>query len=209
MLLQKLSMRIFSNPIEIDSNTLVYCFSHNLSMLDNMIYSLQIYNIKKIHIIKNQHAISGVPNYEDVVNKYKLFAIETELIPFDYDIIQTKHESDAVIKYALEHKYKRIILVAPIFHILRGTMTMISSAIENMANIKFCSIINQTLNWNALCSTHQGNTYTTLSNTLDLELERIANYIEKGDIKKCDEIWQYLDRVNSIKMFASDYKLYN
>lgn len=207
MELHKLTMRIFSNPIEIDSNTLVYCLSHNLSMLDDMIYSLQRYNIEKIHIIKNQHAMSGVPNYNNVVEKYSLFAIDTELIPFEYDIIHTKNESNAVLKYALEHNYKRIILVAPIFHILRASMTMISSAIENMANIKFCSIINQTSTWNTLCSTHQGHTYTTLYNTLDLEFERIVKYMEKGDIKNCGEIWQYLDRVNNIKLFAPDYRL--
>lgn len=192
----KLSSRIYSNSTQITQNTLVYCFAHNTSMLDPMITSLARHHIDKIHIIQNSKPASGVETYEEVMKKYNQYGIVTAYIPFNHDIIQTKYEADAVIKYAIQEGYKRIVLVAPIFHILRASMTMISSAIELNADIKISSIINTTSNWNELCSTHQGTTNASLDKTLELDLERIPKYMDKGDIKTCKEIWEYLDKVN-------------
>jgi hypothetical protein len=200
--LLKLSIRIFSTPIErvytsaieIDSHTLIYCFAHNINMLNPMIYSLKKHNIIKIHIIQNAYSVSGVETYEENMKKYNEHGIVTAYIPFNHDIIHTKNESDIVIDYARNNGYKNIILLAPTFHILRATMTMISSAIEKEADIKIQSIINDTSDWNELCSTHQGNTYATLNDTLELDLDRIFKYMEKGDIKRSSEIWEYLNK---------------
>lgn len=196
--LLKLSTRIYSNPIIYNSNTLVYCFSHKISSLDPIINMLKIYKINKVHIIKNLEAVSGVESYDRVVEKYKENNIECILIPFNYDIIQTKYESDIVIKYAKDFLYKKIIIVAPIYHILRATMTMISSAIEQDSNISINSIINHTLNWKEKYVTHQQRTNDTISNILTMEIDRIFKYMTKGDIKSTQKIWEYLDKVNNI-----------
>ena len=196
--LLKLSTRIYSNPIIFNSDTMVYCFSHKISTLDPMINMLKKYKINKVHIIKNLEAISGVETYDKIVEKYKENNIECILIPFNYNIIQTKYESNIVIKHASDFLYKNIIIVAPIFHILRATMTMISSAIEQESNLGIISIINDTSQWNQQCITHQGLTNDTIINTLELEFDRILKYMTKGDIKSTQKIWEYLDKVNNV-----------
>lgn len=203
--LLKLSTRIYSNTIINDSNTLIYCFSHNIETINPMIDMLKKHNIKKIHIIKNLVAVSGVDNYKIIEEKYNKNNITCVLIPFNHEIIHTKNESNTVIKYAMDNLYKNIIVVAPIFHVLRATMTIISSAIEQYANIRITSIINETLKWNTYYSTHQGNTNTSLTNIMDLEIERILKYTEKGDIKSCSDIWEYLDNVNINNKYMTYY----
>jgi len=195
--LLKLATRIYSNKIIYNSNTLVYCFSHKISSLDPMINMLKIHNINKIHIIKNLYSVSGVESYDKIVKKYNDNNIECNLIQFNYDIIQTKYESDTVIKYAIDNMYNKIIIVAPIFHILRSTMTLISSTIQQNKNIDITSIINHTSNWNDNYITHQGNCNDTITNILDYEFERILKYIAKKDIKSCEEIWEYLNSINN------------
>ena len=192
--LYKLNTRIFSNIIDYNKNTMVYCFAHHISMIEEIVSGLKKYNIETIHIIKNLNEMSGVASYEAIVNKYKEFGINTLLIPFFDKLIHTKNESNKVVDYAIEHKIDNIILCAPVFHILRASLTIISSAIQKGVNIKFSSIIAEPKSWNTLCITHQGKTNEVMHKVLELELDRIYKYMILFDILSFQTILNYLDK---------------
>lgn len=198
MELYKLNTRIFSKPIEYNinnsNNVMVYCFAHNISTIEHMVSGLNKHNIHTVHILKNTKEMSGVATYEAIEKKYKELGIRVILIPFFDDIINTKNESNRVIEYAVMNKIDNIIICAPTFHILRASLTIISSAIQKGFNIKFSPIIVNTNNWNKQCITHQGNTTDTFNNVLELELDKIYEYTKKGDILAFKVIWNYLDK---------------
>ena len=195
MELYKLNTRIFSKPIEYNRNNLmVYCFAHNISTIEHMVNGLNQHNIHTVHILQNIKEMSGVSKYEVIDKKYKELGITVIPIPFFEELINTKNESNRVIEYAVMNKIDNIIICAPTFHILRATLTIISSAIQKGVNINFSSIIVNTNNWNTLCITHQGNTKETFHNVLELELDRIYEYTKNGDILAFKVIWNYLDK---------------
>lgn len=195
MELYKLNTRIFSKKIEYNKNNLiVYCFAHNISMIEHIVDGLIQHNIHIVHILKNIKEISGVENYEVIEKKYKELGITVALIPFFEDTINTKNESNIVIEYAMINKIDNIIICAPTFHILRASLTIISSAIQKGVNINFSSIIVNNSNWDTQCITHQGNTKDKYHNVLELELDRIYEYKKKGDILSFKIIWNYLDK---------------
>jgi hypothetical protein len=159
-----------------------------------MVSGLKQHNIHTVHILKNTKKMSGVENYEVIEQKYKKLGITVIPIPFFEELITTKNESNRVIEYAILNKIANIIICAPTFHILRATLTIISSAIQKGVNINFSSIIVNTNNWNMRCITHQGNTEDTFQNVLELELDRIYEYMKKDDILTFKVIWNYLDK---------------
>ena len=198
--LYKLNTKIFSKSINYKNknDTIVYCFAHNLLSVKEMAQELKEYNIDTVHIIKNIKEVSGVISYEIIVNKYKEYGINTILVPFFESIIHTKNESNTIIEYANYNKIQNIIICAPIFHILRASITLISSAIQKGININFMPIIIKKYNWKNIYMTHQGNTNDTCENILEMELDRIYEYTKKGDIKPFKTIIKYLDKNNNL-----------
>lgn len=196
MELYKLNTRIFSNSIDYKNkkNVMVYCFAHNNCMIQHIVDGLVDHNIHTVHILKNIKEMSGVANYEVIEKKYKELGISVTFIPFFEDMINTKNESNRVIDYAMINKIDNIIICAPTFHILRATLTILSSAIQKGVNINISSIIVKNSNWNRQCITHQGNTNDNYHNILEIELDRIYEYMKKGDILSFKVIWQYLDK---------------
>jgi len=196
MELYKLNTRIFSNSIDYKNkkNVMVYCFAHNICMIQHIVDGLIQHNIRTVHIIKNIKEMSGVANYEVIEKKYKELGISVTFIPFFEDRINTKNESNRVIEYAMINKIDNIIICAPTFHILRATLTILSSAIQKGVNINISSIIVKNSNWNRQCITHQGNTNDNYHTILEIELDRIYEYMKKGDILSFKVIWQYLDK---------------
>ena len=120
--------------------------------------------------------------------------IKNFLSIFIYKYPNTKNESNRVIEYAMINKIDNIIICAPTFHILRATLTILSSAIQKGVNINISSIIVKNSNWNRQCITHQGNTNDNYHTILEIELDRIYEYMKKGDILSFKVIWQYLDK---------------
>jgi hypothetical protein len=194
--LYKLNTRIFSKSIDYknEKNVMVYCFAHNISMIEHIVDGLKQHNIHAVHILKNIKEMSGLLNYEIIEKKYKELGITVDLIPFFEDMINTKNESNRVIEYALMNKIDNIIICSPTFHILRASLTIISSAIQKGVNINFSSIIVNNSNWYTPCITHQGNTKDIYHNVLELELDRIYEYTKKCDILSFKVIWDYLDK---------------
>lgn len=170
----------------------VYCFAHNKSCLPLILETLKKNQIKRIHILENKIEISGVSTYDFNKEFYEKNGIKVILIPYDEDIIQTKIESEIILNWFLKNNVKKLVVVSPIFHILRASMTVISSVIDRNFNLKVIPLSSKVKDWEVKYITHQGKNENNIWNLTHDEINRIKTYQEKGDIKENQEIFNYL-----------------
>lgn len=173
----------------------VYCFAHNISCLPLIVQTLINKSIKKIHILGNNEIISGVSVFE--VNKafYEENGITVIEIPYQEKIIHTKIESDFILSWFIKKGVNKLVIISPLFHILRSTMTIISSVIDNNYKINIIPISNNIDDWDKKFITHQGKNKNTIWNLINDEFERIKKYQIKGDIKDESVILKYLKSI--------------
>lgn len=193
--LARLSIRICLDiiPNKLDGKTVIYCFAHNninLKLIADAIKDKSI--IYQTYILNNKKYMSGVSQGVEVENFYKSNNINVKLIEYNEDWINTKIESNCVIDWAHKNEVKNIIICAPVFHIVRAFMTIVSSIIEKNININIYALPAMVNNWNNETISHQGLNKTSFNNFIQIELDRIIKYTEKGDIKEPEEIWKYI-----------------
>ncbi len=191
--LLKFCFKFFSNNINLGNDYFVYCFAHNQVSLNSIISTLKKYNINSIYLINNKVKMSGVENYEFNRNFYENNGINVCPIDYHNSIIQTKIESIEIIKFIIKNNIKKIILIAPIFHILRASLTFISTAIDYNCSLKIISILDNNCLWQNKYITHQGKNESNVDILIDDEINRINKYTQKGDIKDIQTIINYID----------------
>ena len=201
MELAKLSTRILYDTIpnvitkNNNNNSIVYCFAHNDLNIPLMAKKIveKNFNLPN-YILDNKYLMSGVNSCDCVKEKYAKYNLNFETIPYDENWINTKIESDAVIKWTINKRIKNIIVCAPIFHIVRAYMTIVSSLIDSDSeeNINIYALPADIMNWGKKTITHQGKNINTFNNFIEIELKRIEDYTLKSDIKLPNKIWDYI-----------------
>ena len=201
-LLTRLSIRICldSIPLKLNGNTQIYCFAHNDINIPYIANSVKKFsNIYNVNVLKNKSYMSGVSEYKKVQELYKNKDIDTNLINYNEDWINTKIESEAVIDWLIENNVTNVIICAPVFHIVRAFMTLVSSLIDRNYDkkINVYALSGKFNDWNTETISHQGLNKTTFNNFIQIEIDRIIKYSDKGDIKSPKEIWNYIiNRLN-------------
>lgn len=193
--LARISMKI-SGTLVPNHVKYVYCFAHNSINIPCMLKGLNHYIIanKTLCILDNKQAISGVSSCDDISSVYISYNFEVETIPYDasHNSINTRIESEALVNWIILNNVQHIAICAPPYHTLRAFMTLVTVCIERGVNIKIYTINGMVVDWNDITITHNGETQDSFSNVIELELERIKKYTEKGDICVCDKIWNYI-----------------
>ena len=188
--LLNLSIRIFSDTIPKEFHT--YCFAHNIETLDSIIETLIENKISEIIILENKKELSGVSDYIKTNIKYTSRGIKTTNIKFDDDMINTRNESEYVIKWCHENNIKNLLLISPVFHTLRSTMTFISTMIDLNINLNIF-VLPSKINWSKKYITHQGLSNEFSQKLVESENQRIQKYTLKGDIKEPKVILNYFN----------------
>jgi hypothetical protein len=109
------------------------------------------------------------------------------------DSINTRIESEALVNWISSNNIHELVICAPPYHTLRAFMTLVSVCIEHNINTKIYVINGKVNDWNDITITHNGTTKMSFNSVIQLELERIKKYTEKGDIYTCDKIWSYIE----------------
>jgi hypothetical protein len=189
-----ISIKLFSNSIPPNDIEHVYCFAHNNINIPCMVKALNKYNYKNIYLLNNKFYMSGVSSYNEVSNHYIKHNIKTNPLPYNEsnNSINTRIESEAVVEWVQTNNIKNLIICAPPYHTLRAFMTLISVCIERNVFIKVYVINGIVDNWNDTTITHGGNTNASFNDVVELEIERIHKYTQKGDICDCDTIWNFM-----------------
>lgn len=191
--LANLSIKILTNIIPCNIEH-IYCFAHNNINIDCMAKTLNNHKYNNIHILNNAKYMSGVSSYIDVSKHYKKYNITTTPLPYkeSYKSINTRIESEAIVDWVQYNNIENLIICAPPYHTLRAFMTLISVCIERSVNLNLYVMNGTVENWNDNTITHGGYTNTSFNNVIELEIERIHKYTQKGDICDFNKIWNFL-----------------
>ena len=195
--LYKLFIRITCDSPPSDTNRHIYCFAHNNINIITMVNKLKTFvqHSDIIYILGNTEAMSGVSSATEVKLLYQQQNLKVKLIPYQQNWINTRIESEAVVKWCQLKQIKNIIVCAPPFHIVRATMTFISVAMDANLDLKVYAANGLVNDWQKISISHQGKNRNTFNEFIGIEIDRILKYTEKGDIKSGTDIWQYfLDR---------------
>ena len=193
----QLSIRIIYDiiPKDLIENTIIYCFSHNDINIPHMAKHIQLISgIYPTYILNNPVYMSGVSDCNTVGKLYHSYSIPINFIDYENNWINTKIESISVIDWCIKKKIKNIIICAPIFHIVRAYMTTVSSLLDKEPNIDMNIYATSAPidKWSNTTITHQGKNINSFNNFIGIELDRIEEYVIKGDIKDPSIIWDYM-----------------
>ena len=191
-----LSVRLSNDNLPLSTQDIpIYCFAHNDANIPMICQEVRkrFLDSKNIFILKNEKSMSGVSTYDKVKEQYAFFGIKINPIEYSNESINTRIESEAVIDWVIKNDIKKLIIIAPAFHILRASMTMISAMLDKKINIPIYSVSAPPHDWNYETITHQGKSKNTCTELIKMEMERILKYGKKGDIRSPIKIQKYLN----------------
>ncbi len=102
----------------------------------------------------------------------------------------------ALVRYAKMHGIRKVILVAPQFHILRSFMAGVHALTESYPEFHVYPRLGAPLDWNEASSHSQGTLKGTRADFLVEEIIRIYTYHEQGNLPDPENVLTYLDRLN-------------
>ena len=107
--------------------------------------------------------------------------------------LNTFSEAQALVRYARDHMFTNVCIVAPPFHMPRAFMSAISVAVREYPELKIYSKPGYVSDWwHEVVKHSQGIVSGTRAELIVSEQERIARYQEKGDLLSFVEIFRYL-----------------
>ena len=183
-----------------NENCAIYCLAHHKMNIDIMAKSLiALFDAHKqaypVYILGNTTFMSGVPSFNEVRQIYEKYNIFVHIIPYSQSKINTRIECEAIINFFSAYCIQNVILVSPAFHSKRAYMTAVSVYLEKSPSVlmKIYSRPATIFDWSEETISHQGKTKCSFSDMVQLEENRIKSYTLKGDIKKADQIEEYVD----------------
>lgn len=198
--LAELSVRICydtlpSKELLFNSKFSVYSYAHNEINIPLIATTIRDSKLPfGTYILDNKTPMSGVSDSSKISRIYANYGVGAQKIPYNETWINTKIESDTVAQWAAENEIELLIICAPVFHMVRAYMTLVSSLIDKNLDkkINVYALASKMNEWKDTTISHQGKQVTSYNNFIKLENLRIIKYQEKGDIRSNKEIWNFL-----------------
>ena len=199
--MEALTVQILCDKIPQKKDYMIYCFAHHDINVDIMAKTVNaLFSEYKqtfpVYILGNITKLSGVSSSIKVKEIYDTYNIEVRIIPYNKESINTRIEVESIVEYFHNFKHNNIILVSPAFHSKRAFMTTISYLIDKSYDLSFYSKAATIYDCTTETISHQGLTKCSFSEMVNLEQKRIVTYTQKGDIRNCNEIIEYLKSRN-------------
>ena len=112
----------------------------------------------------------------------------------DVRALNTLIEAQALIRHALAHDYRSLLVTAAPFHQERAFMTAVTVNLKQRANIKIFSYSGEVLLWHESVNHSQGSLTATRKDLIHAEQERIEKYSHKGDLCSREIVLEYLNQ---------------
>lgn len=156
---------------------------------------------KKILFIKSG-PVSGYTGFKTWTSELKKIGIQSNDIVgvkfMNTNSLNTLTESEAIINYAAQKKYRSLYVVSSPFHQLRAFMTLVTVALRDYPDLLIFSYTGIPLPWLAKVAHSQGILLGTRKDIIKAEFERIEKYKQKGDLSSEIEIIKYLNKRDRI-----------
>ena len=152
-------------------------------------------------LILNTKAKSGYPGFTEwkqQLHKLGLSADQIEGVNIGTPMLNTLIESKAVIRFARQHSYHSLFVVAPPFHQLRAFMTAVTVAFREYPELVIYSYPGVAMSWQKEVIHSQGTLKAKRRDLLKEELERIEKYQSKGDLASLEQVLNYLNKRETV-----------
>ena len=108
------------------------------------------------------------------------------------DILHTRIEAEAVVRFAKAHGYRRLIVSSVPFHHQRAFMTMVTIALSEYPALKLYSHPGAPQPWDEVVIHSQGRLTGTRAALIAEEQKRIDQYTAQGDLAPRTRTLEYL-----------------
>jgi uncharacterized SAM-binding protein YcdF (DUF218 family) len=124
---------------------------------------------------------------------YGIGEARVEDVPMEpTEILHTLIEARAVVRFARDNGYRRLIAVSAPFHQVRAFMTLVSVVMSEYPDLKLYSVPGNAQHWDEIVTHSQGTLTGTRAGLIAEELKRIDTYTAKGDLLPRAAVLQYL-----------------
>jgi hypothetical protein len=108
------------------------------------------------------------------------------------EILHTLVEAEAVVRFAKERNYERLMIVSAPFHQERAFMTMVTVALRESPALKLYSVPGRAQSWDEFVTHSQGTLTGTRAQFIAQEQQRIRTYTAQGDLTPRATVLEYL-----------------
>jgi len=169
-------------------------FKAALSLLNNSLtYKILILNTK---------AKSGYPGFAEWKQQLQQLGLYEEqiegVIKKETSMLNTLIESEAIIRFAKQHSYRTLFVVAPPFQQLRAFMTAVTVALREYPELLIYSYPGLAMSWQEEVLHSQGTLKAKRRDLIQEELERIEKYHSKGDLASPEQVLSYLNKRETV-----------
>jgi len=149
-------------------------------------------------LILNTNAKSGYPGFTEWKHQLQQFGLSAEqiegVVNKESSMLNTLIESEAIIRFARQHSYQSLFVVAPPFQQLRAFMTSVTVAIREYPELLIYSYPGVAMSWQEEVIHSQGTLKAKRRDLIKEELERIEKYQRKGDLTTPEQVLGYLNK---------------
>ena len=149
-------------------------------------------------LILHTEAQSGYPGFTEWRQKLQQLGLSEEQIEGvknkKTSMLNTLIESEALIRFAKQHGYRSLFVIAPPFHQLRALMTAVTVTLREYPELLIYSYPGVAMPWQEEVIHSQGTLKAKRRDLIQEELERIEKYQNKGDLALFEEVLSYLDK---------------
>jgi hypothetical protein len=153
-------------------------------------------------LILNTKAKSGYPGFTEWKKQLHQLGLSEEKIEGvlnkETSMLNTLIESEAIIRFARQHSYHSLFVVAPPFQQLRAFMTAVTVAIKEYPELLIYSYPGVAMPWQEEVIHSQGTLKAKRRDLIQEELERIAKYQSKGDLASPEQVLSYLNKRETV-----------
>jgi hypothetical protein len=153
-------------------------------------------------LILNTKAKKGYPGFVEWKKQLHQLGLSEEKIEGVLNketlMLNTLIESEAIIRFARQHSYHSLFVVAPPFQQLRAFMTAVTVALREYPELLIYSYPGVAMPWQEEVIHSQGTLKAKRCDLIQEELERIEKYQSKGDLASPDQVLSYLNKRETV-----------
>ncbi|MBN1362015.1 MAG: hypothetical protein JW993_15575 [Sedimentisphaerales bacterium] len=135
----------------------------------------------------------GAAAYRQAMSRFGVAPEAIEEVPMEpTEILHTRIEAQAVVRYARIKGYESLVIVSVPLHQERAFITVVSAAMREYPSLTLYSRPGQAQPWDEVVTHSQGVQKATRAEWIAAEQERIEKYTGLGDLASRDRIMDYL-----------------
>ena len=186
----------------------IYIYAHQPHFYKFILETIHLLSDNtKIYLLDSPPGVSGYEGFDKtqdlLINNYGIKEENIVPIPFLYEheeMINTMNESLSVVRYFFNNNIKNVLIGSVVFHLPRAFLSLLSASIEQEHNMNiFCLKSGFIQDWDASYVHSQGILEASVYDLLNIELQKINIYHNKGDLVS---LYDAIEYINTRQLFS-------